>query len=95
MKFVFKGHHESNAKAILSLLIVLVAFGIFLLFVNYKDNLIASGSLQPFITMAIIAGGFLVGLLFLVNKPQQKHAAVRHVHHTTKSSKTKKKSRRK
>jgi len=96
MKFIIKPHYEKNVRAVLSFFIVLVAFGILLLFITYQNNIIANGSLQAFITMAIIAGGFLIGLLFLANKPYHKYASAKSVHNkTVRSSRTKKKSRRK
>jgi hypothetical protein len=59
--------HEPNIKAVLSLLVLLVAFGVFLLFNNIKDSLIGSPSLQFFLVLVVVLSGLLVGLMFLVN----------------------------
>ena len=59
--------HEANAKAVIQLLIVILAFGLFLLFYTNKDEILASGSFKSFITLAAIAMGFLIGLLYLLN----------------------------
>ncbi len=60
-------NHETNARAVLSLVILLLAFGILLVFYNNKDDIIANGSYQQFMYLAGIGLIFLVGLLFLIN----------------------------
>ena len=65
--------HEPNIKAVLSILVLLIAFGVYLLFNNYKDTLMADAStLQFFLLLAVVLGALLVALLFLVN-PQKHH----------------------
>lgn len=59
--------HVNTVKPILSLLIVLVAFSLFLLFTTYKDSILASGSFNSYIFLTTVAMGLLVALLFLVN----------------------------
>ncbi len=59
--------HVNTVKPILSLLIVLVAFSLFLLFITYKDSIFASGSFHSYILLTTIAMGLLVALLFLIN----------------------------
>lgn len=66
----------ASAKAVASLFILLVAFGIFLIFQKYQDVLTQSGSLKLFVALAIIAGGFLFGLLYLVSQSTHKEAKV-------------------
>ncbi len=65
--------HEPNIKAILSLLVLLVAFSVFLLFSNYKDTLMAdANSLKIFLILVIVLGALLLALLFLVNPQKNK-----------------------
>jgi len=68
MAFIEKPHHHKNAKAVLGLIIVLLAFGILGLFMTYKDNIVASNALQPFIVLAAVGLGLLAGLFFLANQ---------------------------
>lgn len=69
MKAVKKADFEKNAKAIIALLILALAFGLFLLFNAYQENIITSDSFQLFMGLSIIGGGLLVCLLYLVNNP--------------------------
>ena len=64
--------HEPNIKAVLSILVLLIAFSVFLLFNNYKDTLMAdANALKMFLILVIVLGALLLALLFLVN-PQKK-----------------------
>jgi hypothetical protein len=63
--------HETNIKAVLSLFVLLIAFGVFLLFNNIQDELVKSPSLQFFLVLVVILSALLIGLLFLVN-PQKR-----------------------
>jgi hypothetical protein len=56
-----------TSRAVLSFFIVLLAFSVLLLFVNYKENIISNNMLNPFMALTIIGMGLLVGLLFLIN----------------------------
>jgi len=69
-----KSSHQNmaSAKAVAAFFILLVAFGIFLMFQKYQDVITQSGSLKIFVAMAIIAGGFLFGLLYLVSQSTHK-----------------------
>lgn len=80
-------HHEnhSTAKAVVALLIVLIAFTILVLFKLNEANIYMTNSFTPFMTLTVIGMALLVGLLYLVNKP--------HVTHT-KSKATKKKKKK-
>ena len=62
--------NESSVKAILALFILLVALGVLLIFNTYQQNILQS-SFQLFMILAVLCFGFLVSLLFLVNKPQK------------------------
>jgi tetrahydromethanopterin S-methyltransferase subunit E len=75
--------HHSAAKHFISFIIVALIAVVFLIFWTNQDSIFASGSQQQFVVLSIVAAGFLVGLLYLVNKP---HEAKAH-----KSSKKKKK----
>jgi uncharacterized membrane protein len=65
-------HHEKNARAVAALFVILIAFGIYLLFYTYQDQIIVSGSFKLFMSLVIVGMGFLVGLLFLINKNLRK-----------------------
>ena len=71
-KAVKKYNHETNARALLALLVVLLALGILLLFNSYGDNIIISGSFKQFMTLSVVGAGLLLGLLFLTNKEPSK-----------------------
>ena len=86
MSFKVKPHHHTNARALLGLLIVLLAFGILILFVTYQDNILATNAFQPFIVLTAIGLGLLAGLFFLAN---QEHSPAHKKY--TKISKTSKK----
>jgi len=64
-------HHEKNIRALTALLILLLAFGIFLLFYTYQENILESSSSQIFLVLTAVFFGLLVTLLFLVNKPHK------------------------
>ena len=68
MAFVEKPHHHKNAKAILGLLVVLIAFAILGIFITYQDNLVANNALQPFIVLAAIGLGLLAGLMLMPSR---------------------------
>ncbi len=65
-----KSIKESDAKSIIALLIVLIAFAVFIFFYTNKEAVFASGSLQSLITLIVIAMGSLIVLLYLVNAPR-------------------------
>lgn len=76
--------NHSAAKHFVSFIIVALIAVVFLTFWNNKENIFDNGSQEQFAVLAIVGGGFLVGLLYLVNKPQE-------VKISKKSSKKKKK----
>ena len=92
MAFVEKPHHHKNAKAILGLIVVLLAFGILGIFITYQDNIVAKNALQPFIVLAAIGLGLLAGLMFLANEITV-YKTVK-AHSPSKSSKASKKKKR-
>ncbi len=68
-----KGNHNSNAKAVIAFLILALVFVLFVKIVfsiNYLYN--DPAMLQKYVIFAIIGGGFLVGLLYLVNQSSSK-----------------------
>ena len=84
---VHAGTHHDHIKKVISLLIVIVAFGIFLIFNAYSEDIIASNNFSLFMTLAVVGSGLLVALLYLVNN--SKHVA--HKVHAVKSVKGKSK----
>lgn len=72
--------NHSAAKNFIAFIIVALIAVVFLTFWNYQDSIFANGSQQQFAILSILGGVFLIGLLYLVNKP-----------HASKSSKKKKK----
>lgn len=64
--------HVSTMRAIISLLIVMLAGSIFLLFNTYKDNIVANNMFYPFITLTVVAMALLIALLFLMNPSKKK-----------------------
>lgn len=62
--------NENSLKALIALFILLLGFGILLIFNKYQDNILQS-SFQSFMLLAVVCSSFLVALLFLVNKPQK------------------------
>jgi len=89
-----RGTKHEWAKGIAGLLIVFIAFGIFLLFFNWQDNILQSDNFYPFMTLTIVGAGFLFGLLYLINKPEPKKAKVKAkaVHKIVKATKKSRKS---
>lgn len=64
---VAKKDYTKDAKTAISLFIVLLAFGVFLLFYVNKDSIMEAGNLGSVMTLIVIGMGFLIGLLYLVN----------------------------
>ena len=61
-----------DARSVVALFILLLAFGIFLIFSSYKDQIINGGNFQLFMVLSVACMGFLIGLLFLANKPHKR-----------------------
>ena len=87
--------NEKNVKAIISLLIVLMAFSVLLLFYNYQENLMTQDNFYPFMILTFVGMGLLLGLLFLVNKQHHPVKAVKAAHSVSKSSRKPAKKKRK
>ena len=64
-------HHENNAKAVVSLMILALALGVYFLFRTYQDNIITSANFQAFALLTVVLFGLMVGLLYLLNKPSK------------------------
>lgn len=80
-------HHHQNAKALIGLLIVLLAFGIFLLFYTYSEEILQENRFYLFMTLTTVGMGLMVGLMYLANN--SKHPS--HAASTKKVTKKKKK----
>lgn len=68
-----KKMHYDSVKAIISFLIVLLAFGIFMLFYMNSDAIIRANKFYLFISLATIGMGLLIGLMYLVNNQAHLH----------------------
>jgi len=64
-----KSDPHSSARAVIAFLIVAIAFVILYAFYVYRDKIVDSGNLYPFIFLAFIGSSLLLTLLFLINKP--------------------------
>lgn len=85
-----KSSHFETAKALTALFIVLIAFGVMMLFYTNMDNIIQGESFVSFITLTAIAFSLLMGLMYLVNNSKHPSLKVNRVS----SSKKHKKGRR-
>lgn len=65
-------HAEKNLRALTMLLILLLAFGVFLLFFVNQDAIRFAGNFTLFLVATFVGMGLLIGLLFLVSKPADK-----------------------
>lgn len=87
-----KPHHVNNAKAIIALLILAIAFVIFYKFYSNQNYFFDDpNALRNYVMFAIVGGGFLIGLLYLTSKTEHKTAQKIKVAKTSKSSKKKRK----
>lgn len=59
--------HFDNAKAVISLLIVLIGLGVLMLFVNNRENIMEGERFYTFVTYSVIGFSLLIGLLYLVS----------------------------
>ena len=60
-------HHEKNAKAVVSIMVLLVALSVLYIFKTYQDNVLTS-SFQLFVFLTTGLFGLLMVLLFLLGK---------------------------
>ncbi len=60
--------YTDTARVFLAFLVVLLAFSILLLFVNYKDNILSSAQqFYLFLSATVVGMGLLITLVYLVN----------------------------
>ncbi|MBI4097704.1 MAG: hypothetical protein HY426_01575 [Candidatus Levybacteria bacterium] len=59
------------ANAVISFLVLLLAFSILLLFRNYKDTIISSGNFNGFLVLVTLGFALLISLLFLINNSKK------------------------
>ena len=67
--------HFDTAKAIAALFIVLIGFGVFLLFYTNSDSILQGDSFYSLISLTVIVFSLLIGLMYLVSN--SKHPSVR------------------
>lgn len=91
-------HRVNNAKAIIALLILGIAFAVLYKFTQYQEVFSDDPeALKSFVVAAIGIGGFLIGLLYLTSKTEHKEPAkakTKSVAKSTKSLKTTKKKKK-
>ena len=81
-----KPHHFNNAKAVVALLVLAIAFVIFYKFMTNQSYFFDDPSaLRNYVVFAILGGGLLIGLLYLTGNTSHSAPA------KSKSSKSKKK----
>ncbi len=66
--------HFETAKALAALFIVLIGFGVFLLFYTNSESILQGDSFYSLITLTIIVFSLLIGLLYLVNNSKHPQA---------------------
>lgn len=59
--------HENNAKAVVALMVLALAFFVYVLFKTYQDTLIASANIQMFVFLLVLLFGLMAGLLYLIS----------------------------
>lgn len=60
-------HHENNAKAVVALMVLALAFFVYVLFKTYQDTLLASANIQMFVLLVVLLFGLMAGLLYLLS----------------------------
>jgi hypothetical protein len=81
-----QAHH--TARNVIALLIVVLAFAMFLVFYIYGEKILMDGSANQLFTLAVVGAGLLVGLLYLVSHSHPHKATLPKA---TKKAKVKKK----
>jgi len=71
-KKVSRKDNEGNAKAVVSLMILALAFGVYFLFKTYQENLLTSTNFQLFTLLTVVLFGLMAALLFLLSKPSKR-----------------------
>ncbi len=83
-------HHVNNAKAILGLLVLGIAFVLFYKFVTNQETFLADPeALRNYVLFTVVACGFLIGILYLASHTTHKETSSSKV--TAKATKKKKK----
>ncbi len=71
-----KPHHVNNAKAIVALLVLGIAFVIFYKFVTNQNYFFDDpNALRNYVAFAIVGGGLLIGLLYLTSNTTHKESS--------------------
>jgi hypothetical protein len=84
-------HHVKNAKAIVALLILAIAFVIFYKFIANQTYFgYDPTALRNYAVFAIVGGGFLVGLLYLSSKTTHPSPSKSKISKSSKTNKKKK-----
>jgi uncharacterized membrane protein len=63
-----KQDHHHTARTVLSLILVIVMARIFFIFNENSEYIITSNQFNLFITLSVVAGGLMIGLLYLAGK---------------------------
>lgn len=71
-----KSLHFDSIKAVIALLILLIGFGVFLLFYTNSESMLEDGRVYPFVILGTICLSLLLGLLYLVNNSKHSHVKV-------------------
>ena len=82
-------NHLDAAKSVIALLIICLMARVFFLFYQNSDELLQSNQFPEFMTLAVVGGGLLIGLLYLVNKSTDKPKTIAHKSSARKSHKKK------
>ena len=67
-KYMSRSDAHGSVKAIVAFVVLLLAFSVLVLFVQYKDNILFSGNFQSFMMLAIVGMGLLLSLVFLATQ---------------------------
>jgi hypothetical protein len=87
-------HRVKNAKAIVALLILGIAFALFYKFITNQSYLMNDPeALRNYVLFAVVGGGFLIGLLYLTSKTEHQEPS-RSKAKSPKASKTTKKKKK-
>jgi len=65
-------NHAGTMRAIVALLIIMLAGSVFFLFKTYQDNILQNNMFYPFMSLTVVMMALLVSLLFLMNPSKKK-----------------------
>jgi hypothetical protein len=86
-----KEHHVNNAKAVVAILLLAIAFVVFIKFITNENYFFEDiTALRNYVMFAIVGGGFLIGLLYLSSQTTHKSSVKSKAVKITKSKKKKK-----